>query len=1158
MVNLNKALGKEALEIRHLKYYREIVLLSLFKESYEEFKESHEEFKNKGQKSNTQEEGVKLLPQVSEEDLLNFLKGLKEPNALESIAKPIADALLEEIQRRKGSKEEGEGGELPLALCVYKEGRKFLVPLLVWVSLDSSEDTYTIRLLDLPQVNKHYVYSKDEEEAYLPLFREDELERLYPETLSVDENGIVSLPEKWEPFVDELLNTIKERFSEYKGSINFATHLGIVISPWITSLYEAYEKLIKWLKKSDEGKVSLELLKEFIAGSDPERQEKNMERELIESLLHSPKLTLYGQFNFNIAGNRVFGLNLEQRIFLNEMLNGNPNLIEALNGPPGTGKTTSLQTLAASLFVRSYLQKEKSPIMVGMSFTRQAKNNIIEGFRIEEKTEQENHKRIGVIARRFLRTKEGKPLHYGISLGYGDSEQDYNFYKSLYQELIGDVEGFLDGLKTLKDNQEVRNFLRVTFKENIERIGRFLNLFADVEYGKLEERLEEAIKLTYEALIDWHALRKDITECLNKLNPLEEEIKSLERKCDELKERLETLQVCEKNFEDYVKTLPFYVRWFSFFQMPSHLEGFLHSVSGLVDVPEGLYKIGDVRRFLISERTKTQGNLKRKEEELLKKKKSFEKLKGQIRGLNSLLDTLQRVYPLENFSAIKNALEKGPKEAYLELSHIIDNFCAFLLFNLVMRKCELDYWKKFTAQGVAYELSIKIKNILKSALKSYILSPGFEEVLSHIVEPLINNYLNLTEAVKEVEHRLLKKLAAVEEVFAETLEEAIEKIASNKKLKIKAESLNEILSLMRADKGENQEKASLYINSSKVILCYSSTAHALYNRFSKKEGPLVKFIDYLFVDEAGQVSPEAGAHATLLAKRIICVGDTMQLQPVYNITSNRDYAIYRRIVNPYISQEKFEKLPHNCSNGSLMKIAQERTSYNKQFMDLEPGLYLLEHRRCPKEIIEFCNINFYNGRLRPVESFEDRKKKGTILDCPWVFVHVKGKTKRLRGSRCNEEEAKCIKRIVEEFQKLRGERVKQELAVITPFREQERVLTYKLKDMIYKKQDKDKNEDKLVVGTIHKLQGAERKIIIFSTVYDREHRDKNVFMDKHMLNVLVSRAKESIIVVGDMEFLSGTKNALVSSLYHYSRGENFFREFSNCEEAIAYIRSVFS
>ncbi len=55
------------------------------------------------------------------------------------------------------------------------------------------------------------------------------------------------------------------------------------------------------------------------------------------------------------------------------------------------------------------------------------------------------------------------------------------------------------------------------------------------------------------------------------------------------------------------------------------------------------------------------------------------------------------------------------------------------------------------------------------------------------------------------------------------------------------------------------------------------------------------------------------------------------------------------------------------------------------------------------------------------------------------------------------------------------------------------------------------------MGTVHSFQGAERLVVIFSAVYSK-HADGG-FIDKRdsMLNVAVSRAKDSFLVFGDMD-----------------------------------------
>ncbi|HCN0199932.1 TPA: DNA helicase, partial [Escherichia coli] len=61
------------------------------------------------------------------------------------------------------------------------------------------------------------------------------------------------------------------------------------------------------------------------------------------------------------------------------------------------------------------------------------------------------------------------------------------------------------------------------------------------------------------------------------------------------------------------------------------------------------------------------------------------------------------------------------------------------------------------------------------------------------------------------------------------------------------------------------------------------------------------------------------------------------------------------------------------------------------------------------------------------------------------------------------------------------------------------------------------NEKSLTVGTVHSLQGAERAIVIFSPVYSKHEDGGFIDSDNSMLNVAVSRAKDSFLVFGDMD-----------------------------------------
>ena len=57
----------------------------------------------------------------------------------------------------------------------------------------------------------------------------------------------------------------------------------------------------------------------------------------------------------------------------------------------------------------------------------------------------------------------------------------------------------------------------------------------------------------------------------------------------------------------------------------------------------------------------------------------------------------------------------------------------------------------------------------------------------------------------------------------------------------------------------------------------------------------------------------------------------------------------------------------------------------------------------------------------------------------------------------------------------------------------------------------------MTVGTVHSLQGAERPIIIFSSVYSKHANGGFIDKSPSLLNVAVSRAQNSFLVFGDMD-----------------------------------------
>lgn len=78
--------------------------------------------------------------------------------------------------------------------------------------------------------------------------------------------------------------------------------------------------------------------------------------------------------------NGVYPLSQSQREALHHFNLTKEGDVMAVSGPPGTGKTTLLQSIVADMYVNRALKKEDAPVIVATSTNNQAVTNIIDSF----------------------------------------------------------------------------------------------------------------------------------------------------------------------------------------------------------------------------------------------------------------------------------------------------------------------------------------------------------------------------------------------------------------------------------------------------------------------------------------------------------------------------------------------------------------------------------------------------------------------------------------------------------------------------------------------------------------------------------------------------------------------------------------------------------
>ncbi len=310
-----------------------------------------------------------------------------------------------------------------------------------------------------------------------------------------------------------------------------------------------------------------------------------------------------------------------------------------------------------------------------------------------------------------------------------------------------------------------------------------------------------------------------------------------------------------------------------------------------------------------------------------------------------------------------------------------------------------------------------------------------------------------------------------------------------------------------------------------VMTCYmlpgnmQISEHKGQRKFEKSY--LYDFADLLIVDEAGQVLPEVAAASFALAKKALVIGDTEQIPPIWSIAPAIDVGnmLAEKILSGSTQEEITEKytaiadLGKSAASGSVMKIAQFASRYQYD-PELARGMYLYEHRRCFDNIIGYCNTLCYHGKLLP-----KRGREESNLMPAMGYLHIDGKGEQASsGSRYNLLEAETIAAwLAENQQNIEahyGKSLHEVVGIVTPFSAQVSTIKQALgKQGI----STGANEKSLTVGTVHSLQGAERAIVIFSPVYSKHEDGGFIDSDNSMLNVAVSRAKDSFLVFGDMD-----------------------------------------
>ena len=276
--------------------------------------------------------------------------------------------------------------------------------------------------------------------------------------------------------------------------------------------------------------------------------------------------------------------------------------------------------------------------------------------------------------------------------------------------------------------------------------------------------------------------------------------------------------------------------------------------------------------------------------------------------------------------------------------------------------------------------------------------------------------------------------------------------------------------------------------------------------------------DWVIVDEAARASPMELVVAMQAGRRVLLVGDHLQLPPMY----------------PKAMEEKTSQIL-DIGRADFRKMNNFQRAFSSEY-GKSVGRTLLKQYRMASSISRVVSNCFYEGsltvdRAEPIAAYETLP--GYLAkQVVWIDTADQGRASfhrdlSGRGALVNEIEANIIVSLVREIAMSNGfveairikvhESESAPIGIITMYAAQ--------RDLIRRKLDQadwaGDIRDLFTVGTVDSYQGKENCIIILSLVRNDTSSLVGFLSEPERINVALSRAQDRLIVVGSTTMWSG-------------------------------------